>query len=170
MLAGYAQGAEIDGPLAELRSGAAGYYEQDGLASVTSISNSTAAIINSDTYDTFGNLTASTGSFGNPFQYTGRDFDSETGLRYYRARYYDPAIGRFIRSRILPRLGTISMFMRMTIQLTLWTPSGSKLAKYPYPWRVSTHSIPVSGSKAGVKFLHSVPMGMCSRGGLYPHE
>ncbi|HWZ43831.1 MAG TPA: RHS repeat-associated core domain-containing protein, partial [Candidatus Saccharimonadales bacterium] len=32
----------------------------------------------------------------NPFQYTGRDFDSETGLRYYRARYYDPVVGRFI--------------------------------------------------------------------------
>lgn len=39
---------------------------------------------------------ASTGTLPNPFQYTGRDYDSETGLRYYRARYYDPAIGRFI--------------------------------------------------------------------------
>jgi RHS repeat-associated protein len=41
-------------------------------------------------------LTASTGSVANPFQYTARDSDSETGLRYYRARYYDPSIGRFI--------------------------------------------------------------------------
>ena len=32
----------------------------------------------------------------NPFQYTGRDFDSETGLRYYRARYYDQNVGRFL--------------------------------------------------------------------------
>jgi RHS repeat-associated protein len=29
-------------------------------------------------------------------QYTGRDYDAETGLNYYRARYYDPVIGRFI--------------------------------------------------------------------------
>jgi RHS repeat-associated protein len=32
----------------------------------------------------------------NPFRYTGRDFDSETGLQYHRARYYSPQAGRFI--------------------------------------------------------------------------
>ena len=32
----------------------------------------------------------------NAFRYTGREFDSETGLYYYRARYYDPATGRFL--------------------------------------------------------------------------
>jgi RHS repeat-associated protein len=47
-------------------------------------------------YDSFGNLTASTGTITNPFQYTAREFDSETGLYYYRARYYDPSAGRFL--------------------------------------------------------------------------
>jgi RHS repeat-associated protein len=47
-------------------------------------------------YDSFGNIAASTGSLANPFQYTGRDYDPETGLRYYRARYYDSNVGRFI--------------------------------------------------------------------------
>jgi RHS repeat-associated protein len=28
--------------------------------------------------------------------YTGREWDPETGLYYYRARYYDPKVGRFI--------------------------------------------------------------------------
>ena len=32
----------------------------------------------------------------NPFQYTARESDTETGLYYYRARYYDPAPGRFL--------------------------------------------------------------------------
>jgi RHS repeat-associated protein len=31
-----------------------------------------------------------------PYGFTGREWDSETGLYYYRARYYDPRIGRFI--------------------------------------------------------------------------
>ena len=31
-----------------------------------------------------------------PFRYTGREFDAETGLMYYRARYYDSATGRFL--------------------------------------------------------------------------
>ena len=32
----------------------------------------------------------------NPFRYTARESDTETGLYYYRARYYDPATGRFV--------------------------------------------------------------------------
>jgi RHS repeat-associated protein len=53
-------------------------------------------IVSSYQYDSFGNLTDSTGSISNPFLYTGREFDIETGLYFYRARYYDPSIGRFI--------------------------------------------------------------------------
>jgi RHS repeat-associated protein len=48
------------------------------------------------TYDSFGKLTASTGSITNRFQYTAREFDTETGIYYYRARYFDPASGRFL--------------------------------------------------------------------------
>jgi len=96
ILARYAQGAGIDEALAELRSGTTSYYEEDGLGSVTSLSSSTGTLANTYTYDAFGNATASTGTLTNPFQYTGRDYDPETGLRYYRARYYDPSVGRFI--------------------------------------------------------------------------
>jgi RHS repeat-associated protein len=32
----------------------------------------------------------------NPFQYTGRELDTETSLYYYRARYYDSQPGRFL--------------------------------------------------------------------------
>jgi RHS repeat-associated protein len=55
-----------------------------------------ATLTQSYTYDSFGKVTASSGSLVNPFQYTGRDSDSDTGLYYYRARYYDPSVGRFI--------------------------------------------------------------------------
>jgi RHS repeat-associated protein len=47
-------------------------------------------------YDSYGNLTESHGDFDQPFGFTGRELDSETGLLYYRARYYDRTIGRFI--------------------------------------------------------------------------
>ena len=48
------------------------------------------------TYDSFGNIVATSGSLVNSFRYTGREFDPETSLYYYRARYYDPAPGRFL--------------------------------------------------------------------------
>ncbi|MBK8276652.1 MAG: RHS repeat-associated core domain-containing protein, partial [Nitrospira sp.] len=39
----------------------------------------------------------SPGTVEQPYTYTGREFDSESGLYYYRARYYDPASGRFLQ-------------------------------------------------------------------------
>jgi RHS repeat-associated protein len=95
VLARYEQTTNIDEPLAELRSGTTIYYQADGLGSVTSLSTSTGALANTYTYDSFGNLTASTGSLTNRFQYTAREFDSETGLYFHRARYYDPSPGKF---------------------------------------------------------------------------
>jgi RHS repeat-associated protein len=95
-VARYSQTQNIDEPLAMLRSSATSYFHADGLGSVTSLSSSAGSIANTYTYDSFGNMTASTGSLVNPFQYTARESDSETGLYYYRARYYDPNVGRFI--------------------------------------------------------------------------
>jgi RHS repeat-associated protein len=95
ILARYTQFPSIDQPLAELRSGIASYYEQDGIGSVSALSNSAGALANTYTYDAFGKLTASTGTLLNSFQYTGREFDQETGTYQYRYRYYDPSVGRF---------------------------------------------------------------------------
>jgi RHS repeat-associated protein len=93
-LARYTDGQRIDEPLAELRSGNTNFYEQDGLGSVVSLSNGTGTLSGTYIYDSFGNLTASTGTVTNPFRYTGREFDQETGIYYYRARYYGQNIGR----------------------------------------------------------------------------
>jgi len=78
----------IDEPLAMLRSSATSYFHADGLGSITSLTSSAGSIANTYTYDSFGNVTASTGSLVNPFRYTARESDAETGLYYYRARYY----------------------------------------------------------------------------------
>jgi RHS repeat-associated protein len=91
----YSQGLNIDEPLAMLRSATTSFYEADGLGTVTSLTGTAGALAQTYTFDSFGKQTASSGSLTNPFQYTGREFDPETSLYYYRARYYDPSAGRF---------------------------------------------------------------------------
>ena len=53
------------------------------------------AVVASYTYDAFGNLTSQIGESDNPFLYCGEYFDAETQTYYLRARYYNPANGRF---------------------------------------------------------------------------
>jgi RHS repeat-associated protein len=96
VVARYSEGLNLDEPLAMLRSSTTSYYQTDGLNSVTSLSNAAGSIANTYTYDSFGKLTASTGSLTNSFRYTGREFDAETSLYYMRARYFDPSTGRFL--------------------------------------------------------------------------
>jgi RHS repeat-associated protein len=110
VLVKYEEGAGLDEQLAEVRGATIGYYEQDGLGSVTSLSGSSAALTNNYSYDSFGNLTASTEPIINPFQYNGRDYDSETGLRYYRARYYDSSIGRFLNEDPIGFAGGFNLY------------------------------------------------------------
>jgi RHS repeat-associated protein len=96
LLAKYTQGSGIDQPLSMSRGGATSYYSADGLGSVTSMEDGTGSAVAAYTYDAFGNITTSAGSITNPFRYTGREWDSETSLYYYRARYYEPERGRFL--------------------------------------------------------------------------
>lgn len=96
VLAKYAHSTEVDEPLSMLRGTVNSYYLNDGIGSITSLSNQTAALSVTYTFDSFGKLTAATGTITNPFRYTGREFDTETGIYYYRARYFDPGTGRFV--------------------------------------------------------------------------
>jgi len=95
-IANYTRTRKIDETLAELRGSTVDYYQTDGLRSTTSLSSSSGTVASTYTYDSFGNITNFTGTLRNPFQYTGREYDSETNLYFYRARYYDPVAGRFV--------------------------------------------------------------------------
>ncbi|MGC1964035.1 MAG: RHS repeat-associated core domain-containing protein [Candidatus Sulfotelmatobacter sp.] len=110
VVADYTDSPAIDEPLAQLRSGTASFYEQDGLGSVTSLSNGTGALANTYTYDSYGNVTNSTGTIRNPFQYAGRESDSETGLLFNRARYFNPSAGRFLSQDPIRYAGGVNFY------------------------------------------------------------
>jgi RHS repeat-associated protein len=71
-------------------------YHHDALQSVLGQSGHQGSILSTQTYGAFGNSLGSTGTSSNAQQYTGREKDGDSGFYYYRARYYDPSIGRFI--------------------------------------------------------------------------
>jgi RHS repeat-associated protein len=129
--------------LAELRSGTTSYYEADGLGSVTSLSSAAGAIANNYTYDSFGNLMASTGTILNSFRYTGREFDAEINLYFYRFRYYDSAAGRFVSEDPIMFLGGYNFYSYVANAApTYIDPFGlDKLCNIPAPAPPGPHHL-----------------------------
>ncbi|MHB8633539.1 MAG: RHS repeat-associated core domain-containing protein [Thermoplasmatota archaeon] len=114
----YAFGDQVDDPLAIDHQTPAGwqrlYYEQDANGDVTALTNSNAAIVEGYLYEAYGkpvivtpgpngrvdwgndDVTATASAVDNPYLYTGQRYDADTGLYYYRARYYDSEAGQFL--------------------------------------------------------------------------
>ncbi|WP_315910985.1 RHS repeat-associated core domain-containing protein [Xylanibacillus composti] len=72
------------------------YYIRNGHGDVTGVVDWVGNPINQYTYDIWGNPLHSTEYLDNPFRYSGEYWDETTQLQYLRARWYDPAMGRFI--------------------------------------------------------------------------
>jgi RHS repeat-associated protein len=89
----YVNGLGIDDKIRQTVNGQVLYFVQDHLGSTNALTDATGNVISSVTYDSFGN---STGNLATRYQYTGREKDAETGLHYYRARWYDSNLGRFL--------------------------------------------------------------------------
>jgi RHS repeat-associated protein len=64
---------------------------------VIALANASGVVTDHYVYTPFGVETTLSAS-GNPFQYTGRRYDAESGLHYYRAHYYWAELGRFIET------------------------------------------------------------------------
>jgi RHS repeat-associated protein len=81
------------------------FYHFDGLGSIVALSDMNNVLVERYTYDVFGQPTIrdvngteiASSAVGNPYAFTGRRYDPEAGLYYYRTRYYDFATGRFLQ-------------------------------------------------------------------------
>jgi RHS repeat-associated protein len=67
------------------------------LGSIAALTNSSATVVQSYAYDAFGNITSGTPTIAQSYTYRTMDYDPETGLYFYRARYYDSKAGRFLQ-------------------------------------------------------------------------
>ena len=95
MLARYTRGPNVDQMLTMERGGQTYFYHTDSIGSIATLTNSSGSVACSYSYDSFGRTQPCSGVI-NPFGFAGREYDSESALYYMRARYYDPATGRFI--------------------------------------------------------------------------
>jgi RHS repeat-associated protein len=102
----YYYGPAIDQPICMVRRiSFVYYYHYDGLGSVVAMSAYNGSLIEKYTYDVYGKPTikSQTGdirpasAYNNRYMFTGREYDPNVGIYYYRARYYHPTIGRFMQ-------------------------------------------------------------------------
>ena len=82
--------------LSVLRPTETRYYHADGLGSIRLLTDATGTVVQEYDYDAFGTLISSTGSDPNPYLFAGEAHGPKQQLSYNRARWLDPASGRFM--------------------------------------------------------------------------
>ena len=72
------------------------YYVTDPHGNVVQLTDESGKVTKTYEYDSFGNEVNPDSKDENPFRYCGEYYDKETEEIYLRARYYQPAVGRFL--------------------------------------------------------------------------
>lgn len=101
----YVYGTWIDDIVNMQRGGTDYYFHQNAHGSVVAVTNNSGTVAERYEYDPYGSTTIyspayavrTTSLIGNPYRYTGRESDDESGNYYYRARTYSPWLGRFFQ-------------------------------------------------------------------------
>ena len=135
----YINGLGIDDKLKLTNGTTSKYFLTDHLGSTVGMSDTNGNITESATYDSFGNKT---GTLSTRYGYTGREADEKTGLMYYRARQYDPQIGRFTSEDPIGFAGgDINLYGYVKNNpLSSTDPSG--LTEEAMIWRMQYHNDP----------------------------
>ena len=93
----YLHGAGVDKVLAQESAGNVVWRLTDHLGTVRDLVNNSGALVNHLIYDSYSQVISQTNpAVDTRYLFTGREFDQEIGLYYYRARYYNATNGRFI--------------------------------------------------------------------------
>jgi RHS repeat-associated protein len=82
-------------PIEQVTGTTPGYLLSDQSGSTRLITSATGAVTGIYAYSPYGTVTRHTGSTTTALQYDGQYTDSESGLQYLQARYYDPVTGQF---------------------------------------------------------------------------
>ena len=129
----FLNGPGIDEPLAMSKAGAVSYFSVDGLGSVLATNDPSGTVTHSVVFDAWGNVKAETGTRAHPFTYTGRE-TGEAGFHFYRARLYQPSIGRFSQEDPVLRGGIPNAFSYVASNPAMMSdPLGLQACPAPAP-------------------------------------
>jgi RHS repeat-associated protein len=161
----YAHGPGIDEPLGRIDAGSiASYYHADILGSIVATTNATGAIASRRQYDAWGNPDAGASEAG--YAFTGREWDPEIGLYYYRARYYNPQLGRFISEDPIGMAGGLNAFAYTNNRPTIATdPSGLRIkvnVAYNFPPNLNDPTAPDHGAHTRDFWVRGKLSAVCS--------
>ncbi|MBI5241086.1 MAG: hypothetical protein HY926_11485 [Elusimicrobia bacterium] len=103
LLALFTNGPGLAEPLVMRRGGQDYYYHADALGSVVALTDDSGSVVETYQYQAFGRPTIkdtsgntiSVSAAGNPFMFTGTEYDPETGFHHMGFRYLDPDTGRW---------------------------------------------------------------------------
>ena len=92
----YVHGPGMDEPAIQVTAGGVlSFFHSDFQGSIVALTNNSGAVTNKYTYSPFGESAVLSGTI---FGYTAQRYDAETGLYYYKARHFSPALGRFLQT------------------------------------------------------------------------
>ena len=114
----YLFGISVDDVLQMQRGSNTYYYHKNHLGSVVALTDGSGNLVERYEYDPYGQPsfldangnTLSQSSVGNAILFTGRDYDAETGLYYYRARTMHPGLGRFMQHDPMMYVDGLNMY------------------------------------------------------------
>ncbi|KAF0185432.1 MAG: RHS Repeat family [Hyphomonadaceae bacterium] len=108
----YVAGPAIDERIAQVdANGAVTYVHTDKQNSVVALTNATGNAVSRRGYGEYGQTSATQmAETTHPFGYTGRRYEAELGLYYYRARWYDPELGTFLETDPIGSLDYINLY------------------------------------------------------------
>ncbi|HVL59478.1 MAG TPA: RHS repeat-associated core domain-containing protein, partial [Burkholderiaceae bacterium] len=95
--ANYLHAPGIDRPLSMRRAGRSFFYHADALGSIVALTDERGQLAAAYDYSAFGEMVpGNPRGLPNPFTFTAREWDDTVGLYFFRSRYYDPKLGRFL--------------------------------------------------------------------------